>query len=237
MRILKEFQAMLRRQRETLARIPLFKDVDKESIARLDTQCIWRSVKAQEWVIDYEEEGTDVFFVPFGHVRVIIPIPSGRDIILRDTRDGEYFGELAAIDGQTRSAGIRAVTDTVIAQMSARVFRSAIHQHPSACDGFLLLLTSEVRRLAHRLKERDVLNGRERLFSELLRLSVPCMTDRARISPPPTHAELAARVGVRREVITRELSLLERQKLIEKKRGAIVILDVGKLERLVREAD
>src|SRR3974390_1477400 len=115
----------MRRQRETLARIPLFRDVDEKSVARLDTQCIWRRVKAQEWVIDYEEEGTDVFFVPYGHVRVIIRTPSGRNVILRDIRDGEYFGELAAIDGQARSAGICAVTDTVIAQMSARVFWSA----------------------------------------------------------------------------------------------------------------
>jgi CRP/FNR family transcriptional regulator, cyclic AMP receptor protein len=227
----------MRRQRETLARIPLFKDVDERSLARLDTQCTWRLVKAQEWVIDYKQEGTDVFFVPYGHVRVIIQSPSGRDIILRDIRDGEYFGELAAIDGQARSAGIRAVTDTVIAQMPARVFRSAIHQHPQVCDGLLLLLTSEVRRLAHRLKERDVLNGRERLFAELLRLSAPCGENVARISPPPTHAELAARVGVRREVVTRELKLLERQNLIEKKRGAFVILNVCHLESLIQEAE
>jgi CRP-like cAMP-binding protein len=226
----------MRRQRETLARIPLFKDVDEKSIARLDTQCIWRRVKAQEWVIDYEEEGTDVFFVPYGHVRVIIGSSSGREIILRDIQDGEYFGELAAIDGQVRSAGIRAVTDTVIGQMPARIFRNAIHAHPQVCDRLLLLLSSEVRRLAHRLKERDILNGRERLFAELLRLSAPSLENAARISPPPTHAELAARVGVRREVVTRELNALQKRSLIEKKRGALVILDVGCLENLIREA-
>jgi CRP-like cAMP-binding protein len=193
-------------------------------------------VKAQQWVIEYEEEGTDVFFVPYGHVRVIIRAATGREIILRDIRDGEYFGELAAIDGQARSAGIRAVTDTVIGQMPARVFRKAIHEHPQVCDGLLLLLTSEVRRLAHRLKERDSLNGRERLFAELLRLSAPSSANAARISPPPTHAELAARVGVRREVVTRELNALQKRSIIEKKRGALVILAVDRLEHLVREA-
>jgi CRP-like cAMP-binding protein len=227
----------MRRNIETLKRIPLFEGVDEESISRLDTQCIWRRVKAQEWVIDYEEEGTDVFFIAYGHVRVMIRTPSGRNVILRDIRDGEYFGELAAIDGQARSAGICAVTDTVIAQMSARVFWSAIHQHSSVCDGLLKLLASEVRSLAHRLKERDVLKGRERLFSELLRLLHTRSENSAVISPPPTHAQLAARVGVRREVVTRELNALEKQGLIEKRRGALVVLNVGQLERLVREAE
>jgi CRP/FNR family transcriptional regulator, cyclic AMP receptor protein len=120
--------------------------------------------------------------------------------------------------------------------MPARVFRKAIHEHPQVCDGLLLLLTSEVRRLAHRLKERDILNGRERLFAELLRLSAPSSENAATISPPPTHAELAARVGVRREVVTRELNALQKRSLLEKRRGALVILDVVRLENLVREA-
>ena len=47
---------------------------------------------------------------------------SGREIILRDIHEGEYFGEYSAIDGKPRSAAIRAIVDTVVARMSAAVF-------------------------------------------------------------------------------------------------------------------
>ncbi len=225
------------RTNETLARIPLFKSVDQKDIARLDTQCIWRRMNAEGWVIDHMEVGTDVFFVVFGHVRVIVKAISGRDVILRDIRDGEYFGELAAIDGQPRSAGIRAVTDTVVAQMPATTFWNAIHQHPTVCRGLLSQLASEVRSLARRLRERDVFTGRERLVTELLRLSKPRPDNTATVSPPPTHAELGGRIGVRREVITRELKLLATQGLVEKRRGALVLLDVAHFEQLLIDAE
>jgi len=55
------------------------------------------------------------------------------------------------------------------------------------------------------------------------------------VSPPPTHAELAARVSSHREAITRELNALARARLIERRRGAIVLLDAGRLRGMVSE--
>jgi hypothetical protein len=66
-------------------------------------------------VVDYEEESVDLFFVAFGRLRVTIRPISGGEIILRDVRDDEFFGELVALDGRPRSAGVVAITDSVIA--------------------------------------------------------------------------------------------------------------------------
>ena len=46
---------------ETLARIGLFRSLSAPSIQRLDTQCIWRRVPAKEWIIDYLDDGNDVY--------------------------------------------------------------------------------------------------------------------------------------------------------------------------------
>jgi DNA-binding GntR family transcriptional regulator len=56
------------------------------------------------------------------------------------------------------------------------------------------------------------------------------------VSPPPTHAELAARVSGHREAVTRELGALERAGLIERRRGAIVLADAPRLHRMVEAA-
>jgi len=69
----------------------------------------------------------------------------------------------------------------------------------------------------------------------LLRLSRfdPDSQRRGLVSPPPGHAELAARVSTRREMVTRELKALERAGLLARLPGAIVITDVPALSAMV----
>lgn len=221
---------------QTLARIPLFHSLDTQAVRRLDASCTWRRVRAKEWVVEYEAGGTDLFFVLRGHVRVVIP-SAGREMILDDIRDGEFFGELAAIDHQPRSAGIVAVTDTLVSRMPAAMFRQTIYEHPDVCRQLLEALVFRIRTLANRANEHSTLNVRQRLYAELLRLArMPVGTDgRPIVSPPPTHAEFAARVTSHREAITRELNMLERGGLIERRRGAIVLLDANRLRQLIAE--
>jgi CRP-like cAMP-binding protein len=221
-----------------LAKIPLFRSLGKEAIRRLDSQCIWRRANADEWIVDYQDEGTDVFFVAQGHVRVMIRAVSGRESLLRDIGDGGFFGELAAIDGRPRSAGILTVTDSIIARMPSGVFRDTLHGEPDVCDQVLALLASRIRALAHRVNEYSTLDVRHRIYAELLRLSRPRGEGQghASISPPPTHAELAARVSTHREAVTRELKHLERAGLLERRRGAFVLLNPTHLTELVEQA-
>ncbi len=221
---------------ETLARVPLFRSLDEEAVRRLDAGCTWRRASAKEWVLDYESGGTDLFFVLRGHVRVVINA-ANREVILRDIRDGEFFGELAAIDQRPRSAGIVAITDTLAARMPAGVFRRVVHEYPDVCDQVLQALVAQVRTLANRANEHSNLGVRQRLYAELLRLArTPAGSGFPVVSPPPTHAELAARVSSHREAITRELNAMARGKLIERRRGAIVLLNADRLHAMIAEA-
>lgn len=122
--------------------------------------------------------------------------------------------------------------------MSPTAFREVIHHYPDVCDQILATLTAEVRRLATRVNEFTNLDVRGRIHAELLRLARKDGADetRAVISPPPTHAELAARVSTHREAVTRELNSMERAGLLERRRGAIVLLDLAKLAESVAAA-
>jgi CRP-like cAMP-binding protein len=223
------------RHSETLARIPLFKTLAAEAIRRIDSQCVWRRAAAQERILDYKDGGAHIYFVVRGHVRVLIQTKAGRESILRDIRDGEFFGELAAIDGLPRSATILAVADSIIARMPPAVFSEMVHAHAAVCDQLLALLASQIRMLANRVNEFSTLGVRTRVYAELLRLSRPPRAgdEQAIISPPPTHAELAARVGSRREEITRTLKHMESAGLLERRRGALVLLDSARLAFLI----
>jgi CRP/FNR family transcriptional regulator, cyclic AMP receptor protein len=221
----------------TLAQFPLFRTLDQPSVQRIESACSWRRAAAREWVVDHEAQGTDVFLVLSGHVRVIVSV-GGRDTILRDIQAGEFFGELAALDLKPRSAGIVAITDSLLACLPAAAFRRAIHAHPEVCDQVLAILVSQIRMLANRASESSGLSMRHRLLAELLRLARPVASTPGApvVSPPPTHAELAARVSSHREAVTRELNALGRAGLIARRRGAIVLLDAARLRQMVAEA-
>jgi CRP-like cAMP-binding protein len=168
----------------------------------------------------------------------VVVSTAGRETILRDIQAGEFFGELAALDLKPRSAGIIAVTDATLVRMPSPAFRQAIHRHPDICDQVLAVLVREIRTLANRANEMSGLSMKPRLWAELLRLAraSPTAPEERVISPPPTHAELAARVSSHREAVTRELSALERAGLVARRRGAIVLLDADRLRRMVAEA-
>ncbi|ACK52211.1 transcriptional regulator, Crp/Fnr family [Methylocella silvestris BL2] len=224
---------------ETLARVGLFRSLTPDEITRLNARCIFRRAHAKDWIIDYQDESTDVFFLISGSARVMIRAISGRETILREIDGGAFFGEFSAIDGRPRSASILAVTDVTIAKMSAAVFLETVTQHADVCLQLLRLITGQVRMLSNRVNEFTTLAIRERLIMELLRLSRanPADPEQAIVSPPPLHADLAGRISTRRETVTKELSAMEREGLVRRGRRALTLVDMPRLMGAIRAAE
>ena len=225
----------IRPSARTLARIPLFAGLG-ERILDLDARCLWRKASAGEWVFDYHSDGVDVYFVVSGQARAVI-VSAGREMILRDIRQGEYFGQYSAIDGAPRSAAIVAVTDTLAARMPAALFWALIHEYEIVRERVLKGLVADLRATNLRASEQVNFSVRQRLCAELLRLSRASSEGRIVVSPPPTHAEFAARIGSHREAVTKTLSSLEKSGLIERGAAAILLVDASGLTREVAAQD
>ena len=221
---------------ESLSKISLLRSIEPKEIAALERRCIWRHAKAKEWLIERDDVGTDIYFLSSGAVRVLITPTPDREIILADINAGGYFGEMAAIDGQPRSAGILAITDATIACMPASVFREVLRSHPDVSEQLLKQLVGRIRTLDQRINEFSSMDVKHRIYAELLRRSRPDPADerQALVSPPPVHADIAARVSTRREMVARELKALERAGLLTKRRGAFVITNVPQLVQMVQ---
>ena len=221
-------------QSETLAEVPMFRLLAPSAVKALDARCTWRRVAAKEWVIDYQDDGIDVFFVVAGSLRVLIYAKSGREVILADLEAGEFFGEMAPIDGHPRSASVLANSDAVVATMPGTVFLEALHSHPEVSMYVLKLLAARVRELDNRVLEYSTLDVRHRVSCELLRQARPDPNDSHRgvLSPAPTQAEIAARVSTSREAVVREMKLLEREGYLQRQRDALVLTDMpGLMQR------
>jgi CRP/FNR family transcriptional regulator, cyclic AMP receptor protein len=223
-----------------LASVSLFKDLGLD-LGPYEARSSWRRFGPGEVLVDFDEPSTDVFFLLAGAVRVLMRTASGKEVILDEMGAGDLFGELSAIDGVKRSANVTALTRGEVGVMSATVFRELVFSSPNVADRLFKLLTGRIRELNGRLMEQTVLDLRHRLYSELLRLSVPRAHDasggRERVvTPPPFHHILAARIGCRREQVTREFTLMAQEGLIERTRGALVLKRPEILQNRVADA-
>jgi CRP/FNR family cyclic AMP-dependent transcriptional regulator len=222
----------------TLTDVPMFRSLARPVVKTLDARCDWRRVAAKEWVIDYQDDGIDVFFVVSGSVRALIYAKSGREVILADIKAGGFFGEMASIDGHPRSASVLAVTDAVVATMPGEVFLEVLQDHSDVSMYVLKLLATRVRELDNRVLEYSTFDVGHRVSCELLRLARPDPKDSRRgiLSPAPTQAEIAARVSSHREYVAREMKALERDGFLLRQRDAIILTNMpGLVQRLENE--
>lgn len=220
-----------------LRRIRLLEGVPKAALEQLAQQCRWRRFPTAQRVISREARDQDVYLIVSGRVRVTSFSASGRQVTFRDIPAGDWFGDFAAIDGMPRSADIVALEDTLVASMSPAAFRGLLHDYPAVCDRMLHRLVSSVRELTERVFDLSTLGVQNRVHAEVLRLArlAGVKDNVARIDPAPKHAEIASQVSTYREQVTRELSAMVKQGLVQHSGHALLIPDVSRLEKIVAE--
>jgi CRP-like cAMP-binding protein len=216
----------------------LLEGLPEARVEGLARECGWRHYDAGQQVISRESEDRDVFLIVSGRLRVTTYSPAGRQVTFRDQGRGDYVGELAAIDGLPRSADIVAIESTLVASMSPGVFWRLLRDEPIVAERVLRRLAGLVRRLTDRVIDLSTHSVQQRIVAELLRLAKEAGIDAnmARIEPAPKHADLASQLSTYREQVTRELSALVKAGLLERAANALVIRDVARLDRMVREA-
>jgi CRP-like cAMP-binding protein len=222
---------------QKLEGIDIFASVTPGDLDILAKKFCWKRFRAGQQIIGQLDESTDVYFVIEGKVRVIVYSPAGKEVTFRDIDAGDCFGELAAIDDLPRSATVAALTDSLIAYMSAEIFWEILRTHSGVAAVVMKKLANIIRSLSERVFEFSALAVRNRVHAELLRLARHHMTgeNTAMIRPAPTHAELASRISTHREAVTRELNNLSKDGLMERQAGALAIHDVDRLARLVQD--
>lgn len=220
-----------------LAGVQLFKGLNID-LAPFEARANWRRFDPEEILVDFDDLSTDVYFLLSGDVRVLMRTASGKEVILDEMKAGELFGELAAMDGIKRSANVTALTRGEACVMPASVFREVVFANKDVAERLFCLMASRIRELNARFVEQTVLDLRHRLYSELLRLSTPRnerVGERV-ITPPPFHHIMAARIGCRREQVTREFTMMSQEGLIERTRGALILRRPEVLQARVAEA-
>ncbi len=218
--------------------IAVFKNLPPEALAQVQQRCAWRHYQPRELIVDYLDPSNDVYFICEGEARVSLYSALGKAVTFCDLRTGDMFGEVAALDNAARSASIEALTDCIVASMSAAAFQELLLSEPTVTQSLLRNLVGKIRELTTRVYEFSVLAVSNRIQAELLRLAKLARREgkSATIAAMPTHAEIANRTSTHREAVTRELNQLARLGLIERRGHALLVKDVERLADIVNEA-
>jgi CRP/FNR family cyclic AMP-dependent transcriptional regulator len=168
-----------------------------------------------------------------GHVKATM-LNDGREVILAFPGPGELLGELSAVDGQPRSATVRAVDEVEALVIPGSAFRAFLERRPRIA---LVLL----RGVAERLREADrqrvdyaVNDVVVRVAGRLVELCdrFGCEDGgRVDIGLAITQDELAAWAGASREAVAKAMALLRTLGWVQTERRRILVLDLPALRR------
>ena len=222
-----------------MVRRPFLETLSPSDRETLNARMTLRSYDKGEMVISVAEGGRDVYFVLEGRAHALLYSSDGKAVDYREIGAGDMFGELAAIDGQPRSASVVAQDPTRIGRLSHAAFQDLVDNHRTFAWSLLTHLSTQVRDMTGRIFEYSTLVVRERLIRELIRLAGgdAIETGPAEIRPAPTHFDLAARISTHREAVSREMSAMAKQGLVVKRAGALYLHDIAALRALCPPED
>lgn len=217
----------------TLSAITLLQGLDEDERLHLEGRCHWRHYAPGETVLERGGECRDVLFIAQGAVNVVNYSLSGREIAYATLRAGEGFGELAAIDGQPRSASVIAIEKTLLAVLPSERFLELLQQNAGVTFQLLQHLADMVRSGDVRIMELSTLAATQRVYAEILRMAVPdtAVPSLWVIHPLPPLREIASRVSTTRETVARALGQLYPTGLLRRKGRSLYIMDRIKFQK------
>jgi len=225
------------KETRALSGIDLLEGFSNKELKAVEKCCSWRRYSAQEQIIGRQSKTTEVFFVVEGRVRVVNYSISGREVTLNDLNTGSYFGELAALDSEPRSASVLSLDDSLIASLPQKQFHHILEKNLGIALKLMKSLAGIVRTSTDRIMDLSTLAANNRVQADLLRQARTNMQsgNQAHIKPIPVHGDIASRVSTARETVARVMNDLARQGIVERQKDRLVIRDVEVLREMVEE--
>lgn len=218
---------------DALRRCALFAHVGDDGLRVLAGQMRRRRFRRGEVIFHQDDIGDSLQVVTAGSVKIFLSSPEGEEAIIATLRPGEFFGELALLDGAPRSTTATAIERTETLALPRERFLALLPEDPRIVRALLQALTGELRRLTGHVEELHFLDLPGRLAMRLVRLARdadPGANGRVELDWPYTQSELAAMIGGTRQSVNRLLSELADDGLLTIERDALIIQDLGQLE-------
>jgi CRP/FNR family transcriptional regulator len=224
---------------ELLRSVPLFAGLEEGELERFSQVAVPRSFPAGTRVFHEGDSSDACYIVSEGSFRVTREHSDGRAITLATLGPGEIFGELAMLDGDTRSASAESITDGTLLALPANDVRGLLGRNPEIALKLVAGLVRRLRAANMRLSRQSFQTVPSRVAGILAQLSREGQDGNAddgemqEVTIRMNQTDLAQLAGTSRESVSRFLAELERAGVVRSGRGRVTVLQPNKLRNYI----
>ncbi len=219
-----------------LRQVHIFNGLTDDEIRELGRVAKRRTFRAGEIIFHRDDPGQVLYVIKEGKVKISLNSPDGQEISLVVFGKGDYFGELALLDGLSRSADATALEKVETFTLQRSDFHNAIMKNPKIAIRVIEVLCERLRRTDQQVEDLIFLDVYGRVAKKLLELSETHGTkvdEGIRIEVRLTQQELASMVGASRESVNKVLGYFADKRYISTDKHRITLLRAADLQRRI----
>ncbi len=220
---------------EFLKFVPIFSDLGEETLAQIFRIGVKKTYKKDSVILFEHESGAAFFIIENGKVKVSRVSEEGKEVILSILSEADFFGEMAIIDGLTRSANVTAMEDTDLFMIHRNDFLNLLNHHPEVSIALLQEMTQRLRSADMKIKSLSLKDAEGKVAAVILQLANDIGKIKhgaVEIEKLPYQHDLANMAGTSRETISRTLHNFAKKGLVELDGSRLRILDYEKFKEL-----
>ena len=211
---------------ESLRAIPLFSRVGDDDLEDIASHLIERRFGKNSTVVEEGLPGDYMYVIREGRVKVTKASQDGREKIMKFVEVGGFFGDMALLSNQVRSASVKTLEPARLLALSRRDFIDLLRQSPDLALAVIEELTLRLRETSDQASSLSFQGVKQRtrgLFERIAR-SEPAHAGQ-RLTPALTHQQIADMIGTSRETVTRAIKQLKQEGWLAQQGKCYVIPD------------
>lgn len=232
---------VIRDKKALLANSELLGGLDGEMLDRLLSMTVSRKLTKNETLFVKGDPGDSFFGVREGKIKIVTTSPSGKEVTLNIIEEGQFFGEIALLDGMDRTADAVAMEKTELMVIQRRDFIPFLEKHPKLCIQVMQLLCKRVRITSEMVEDAAFLPLDGRLAKRLLNLAELYGEEQdsggVLIGLNLPQQELARMMGTSRESVNKQLQVWRAEGWIELARGRVTVHNHDALADVLEAAE
>jgi len=220
-----------------LKQVPMFRSLRAEDIQHIVALLQKHTLRKGDVLFRNGEEGHSLYMIIAGKIKIVRQSRDGDEMILAVLSAGDFCGEMALLDGLSRSADAVALDETHLYGLNRKDFLAYVMNNETAVKAILSALSKRLRKADDFLEDVFFLNVAARLAKKLVELAMSNgfrEGENGAIKLSVTQKDLAGMIGATRESVNKELRTLREKNLVSLSGRAILIHDLEGLRQRIK---
>jgi CRP-like cAMP-binding protein len=218
-----------------LRNVPIFNELSDQEIEKIAALGVRKKYKKGSIILLEEETGAALFVIITGKVKIVRMDDDGREVILSILGESDFFGEMAILDGLTRSASVVATSKSELFMIHRRDFLKLLNDYPMVAIALLRELTGRLRKADTQIKSLSLKDAAGRVANVVLQLADEVgmfRKGRVEIDELPLQQDLANMAGTSRETISRMIHKFIKKGYLQLQGNKLIINDYESFKNL-----